>query len=458
MQFVTAETARGFTLEITGAWQAPPCEFRYPEAIWSAYPAKQSLISQLAYLNTLVTPLILRHPHVRYDTARPRFLDTYREYFKQAIPNLVEHVAHESSADILDRFESLDIAFSGEPDTETLTEVADWNPRRVVLPLSFGKDSLTSLAMLRKLGYEVIPVFIDQRTLPRVLEISLGFMQDLEERFGLECARVDNELHLLSDYEVLKQPRSYLYQAQVHFIYMLAMLPFCYFHKAPVIIQSNELANSLQKRHREGGLAAHKVMQSEPINRQVSELLQTFTDGQVSAANPIGGLGDLSLNLLLYKRFHDYSDMRVSCHMEITEHKHWCHDCVRCAHAYLDLLAMGKDPTQYGFDHSMLTEDGRHRFRLYEKGPIDEDDHYRQFFAQEELLSFHLAYLRGCRDQLVIDTVQQFPLNHDELAQIADTLIRSFAEPANTVEQEAMAWFNEQLDVIRPELINTERH
>jgi hypothetical protein len=142
--------------------------------------------------------------------------------------------------------------------------------------------------------------------------------------------------------------------------------------------------------------------------------------------------------------------------MEITPHKHWCHNCVRCAHAYLDLCAMGRNPTEYGFEQSMLTEEGQHRFRLYEKGSIDEEDQYRQFFAREELLSFHLAYRRGCREPLVVQTVEHYPLGESELTEIADTLIRSFAEPTNTIEQETMTCFNEQLDDIRPRFMHTE--
>ena len=76
-------TDRGFALSINGqAYNAPPCEFRFPEEIWKSFPAKQALANELAYVTTLATPLILKHPRIIHlNTARPLFLDVYRKCF-----------------------------------------------------------------------------------------------------------------------------------------------------------------------------------------------------------------------------------------------------------------------------------------------------------------------------------------------------------------------------------------
>ena len=160
-------TPRGFSLAISGAWKAASCELRFPEKVWRSFPAKNQLITELSYILTLVTPLILEHPTVWYTTQIPRFFDFYNDCFEQSIPNLVEFIPVESANDILQRFRGTGRHFSEKCRMENMKKLSGWDKNRMVLPLSFGKDSLLSLATLRRLGYEVTSVNIDERVLPK---------------------------------------------------------------------------------------------------------------------------------------------------------------------------------------------------------------------------------------------------------------------------------------------------
>lgn len=394
MHFTVQPTASGFTLALSGEhYQAEPCEFRYPEAVWQAYPAKDALIRELAYITTQAAPLILQHPRVHYDTPPPCHLDTYLQLYERAIPNLVEAVPAESSAEIQARLRGLHYRFAPEAASAALP-VQPWHPRRAVLPLSFGKDSLLSLATLLHLGYEVYPVSIDERVLPRANALHRQYIEQLYSEFGLHCDIVENEVQLLSDYQILERPETRLYQVQVHFIYALAMLPFCAYYGAPTIVLSNELPNALPMRHREGYLAPKRYMQAPQANHTMDRLVNELSGGQVRVANPIGALGNLAIYRLLHQHWPQFGRFQTSCHLEVTEHPRWCHGCERCTHGYLYLRALGLDPVDYGFEHSLLDGRNDHHFVITGNEPPDEDI-YRLFVREEEWLAAQLARSHG---------------------------------------------------------------
>lgn len=394
MQFHVEPTACGFSLELGGEhFRAPPCELRYPPEVWQAYPAKAALIRELAYITTLATPLILEHPRASYNTPRPRFFDRYQDLFAAAIPNLVEAVPAHSSSEIYARFHALQHQFTDTAGTESLPR-QHWHPRRAVLPLSFGKDSLLSLATLRQLGYEVIPVNIDERMLPRGNALREVLSARLQREHGLECLQLVNEIQLLSDHEVLQVSPTRLYQVQVHFIYALAMLPFCSYYAAPLIVLSNELLPGLDKLQREGYLLPQRYMQGEAANLAMDSLLQDISAAQIRVVNPIGALGNLAIHTLLHQEFTEFGTYQVSCHLEVSQHARWCHDCERCSHAYLYFRALGLDPLAYGFAHSLLDGSAERHF-VATAPPPHTDDVYRRFLRAEERLSAWRARRRG---------------------------------------------------------------
>ena len=244
-------------------WKADSCEIAFPEQVWRDFPAKEALRQELAYILTQVTPLILNHPTAWYSTAEPRFLDTYETCFELSIPNMVEPIPTEDSEAVLFSFRSILRYFPQRASSKNGIGPTDgWNPRRVILPFTYGKDSLLSLATLSALGYEVILVHIDECVLPRAKAIRKGMEGEFLREHKLRYHEVRNEIQLLSDWQVLDRPVTRLHQVHIHFIYLFAMLPFCMYYRAPYIAVSNEFENSLPCIHRRGFSAPHKYMQS----------------------------------------------------------------------------------------------------------------------------------------------------------------------------------------------------
>lgn len=400
MEVQTNNTPRGFSVAISGAWQAASCELRFPEKVWRSFPAKNRLINELSYILTLVTPLILKHPTVWYTTPVPRFFDLYNDCFERAIPNLVEFIPVERANDILRRFRATGRHFSEKRRMENMKRLSEWDKNRVVLPFSFGKDSLLSLATLRRLGYDVILVNIDERVLPRGKKIRETLKKKMAKDLGLSCHTVTNEIQLLSDYQVLERPETRLHQVHIYFVYLFAMIPFCTYYRAPTVVFSNEYHHSLNHVHKEGYLLANKVMQSLEVTRKLKRLAEDFSGGQISAVNLIGSLGNFAIHRILHEAFPDFGKYRITCHMEVSDYKRWCHDCPNCAQAFIHFLAMGLDPFLMGFEVSMLSEDKKTLFSLFKKTVHDSDD-YHSFIRDEEALAFLMAYRHGAKGPLM---------------------------------------------------------
>jgi hypothetical protein len=390
----------GYSLGVSGAWSVEPCEIRFPEEVWETFSAKEALINELTYVLTLVPPLILKHPTVWYSTAEPRFFDFYNACFEAAIPNMVDPIGHEESEEIFSRFRLIGRHFLGSSRSGEIPALEAWNPRRVVLPFSFGKDSLLSLATLDALGYEVVLVNIDERVLPRGTAIRNDLQKQLAEELGFLCHSVRNEIQLLSDYEVLERPQTLLHQVHIYFVYLLAMMPFCTHYRAPFIVLNNEYHNTLNQVHREGYLLAHKVMQSRTMTRKMARMAEKFSGGQITAVNLIGPLGNFAIHRILHEAFPDYAKYRISCHMEVSEYSRWCHNCYTCAQPFVYFLATGRDPFEMGFEASMLDEDKKVHYSLF-KESIHPKDAYHRFVREEESLAFVMAHRRGAEGPLM---------------------------------------------------------
>jgi hypothetical protein len=186
----------------------------------------------------------------------------------------------------------------------------------------------------------------------------------------------------------------------IYFVYLFAMIPFCTYYRAPTIVLNNEYCNSLNRIHREGFLVPHQVMQSRTITEGMTRLVKKFSGGRITAVNLIGGLGNFAIHRILHEEFPAFGAHRVSCHMEVSNYARWCHDCYRCAQAFIYFLALGRDPFQQGFEASMLDAEKEIHYSLF-KESMHRKDAYHRFIRQEEELAFLMAYHRGVHGDLM---------------------------------------------------------
>jgi hypothetical protein len=448
------ETGRGYALSIGGPhWKADPCEISFPEEIWRDFPAKEALGNELAYILTQATPVILKHPTLWYPTPEPRFLETYEECFEQSIPNMVEPVPTENSEAVLSLFRSILRYFPEKPPLSGLGRLDGWNPRRVILPFTYGKDSLLSLATLSALGYEVILVNIDECVLPRGKALRRELEGDFFREHGFTYHQVRNEIQLLSDWQVLDRPVTRLHQVHIHFVYLFAMVPFCTYYRAPYIVLSNEHENSLLCLHRGGYIAPHIYMQSRTAGARLAGMVEKFSSGQITAVNPIGVLDNFSIHAILHGEFPTYGRFRVTCHMEMSAYSRWCHACYRCAQPFIYSCALGHDPFNMGFEFSMLDAGKRPLYSLFREG-VHPRDEYHRFVGNEEGLAFLMAHRRGVQGDLMDVFERRFLRDMEKRGSTLGRKVFGLqAKPGRTKpERDAAAWYEGTLRQYRNEM------
>lgn len=312
----------------------------------------------------------------------------------------------------------------------------------MVLPFTYGKDSLLSLATLSSLGYEVIIVNIDECVLPRGKAIRKGLEGDFVREHAFPFHQVRNEIQLLSDWQVLDRPVTRLHQVHVHFIYLFAMLPFCTFYRAPYIALSNEYENSLPTVHRGGFLAPHLYMQSLAAKRKLTQIAEAFTAKQVTMVNPIGVLDNYSIHAILHEEFPAYAKYRVTCHMEMADYSRWCHSCYRCAQPFIYSCALGHDPAAIGFESSMLQEKNRPLYSLFREA-VPPKDAYHRFMRNEEALAFLRAHRHGFQGELMeIFEKDLLPAYSKQEPELASKVFRLQRNPGRTrPERDAAAFY-----------------
>jgi hypothetical protein len=418
----------------------------FPEEVWRDFPAKEALKNELAYVLTQATPVILKHPTLWYPTPKPRFLDTYEECFELSIPNMVEPIPTENSEEVLSLFRSILRYFPEKSSSTGIRPLDTWNPRRVILPFTYGKDSLLSLATLSALGYEVILVHIDECVLPRGKALRRELEGDFFRDHDFRYHQVRNEIQLLSDWQVLDRPVTRLHQVHIHFVYLFAMLPFCTYYRAPYIVLSNEYENSLTCVHRGGFTAPHLYMQSRAAGARLARLAQAFTNNQITVVNPIGVLDNFSIHAILHQEFPAYGKYRVTCHMEMSGYSRWCHNCYRCAQSFIYSCALGRDPLSIGFEDSMLEAGKEPLYSLFREA-VHPGDAYHRFVRNEEGLAFLMAHRRGIQGPLmdVFEREWMGDMKRQEPA-LVRKVFRLQAKPGRTApERDAAAWYERTL-------------
>lgn len=446
MEIRLEETRRGYSLGIAGPhWKADPCEIVFPEEIWRDFPAKEALRNELAYILTQATPVILKHPTLWYPTPEPRFLNTYEECFELSIPNMVEPIPTENSEEVLSLFRSILRYFPEKTPSGGIGRLDKWNPRRAVLPFTYGKDSLLSLATLSALGYEVILVHIDECVLPRGKALRKELEGDFFREHAFRYHQVRNEIQLLSDWQVLDRPVTRLHQVHIHFIYLFAMLPFCTYYRAPYIVLSNEYENSLPCMHRGGFIAPHLYMQSRSAEKRLARMAEEFTNKQITAVNPIGVLDNFSIHAILHEEFPTYGRYRVTCHMEMSDYSRWCHNCYRCAQPFIYCCALGQDPFSLGFESSMLDAGKRPLYSLFREA-VHARDEYHRFVRNEESLAFLMAHRRGIQGDLMDVFEKEFLCDTKKReSSLRQKVFRLQAKPGSTEPERDAAGFYKRI-------------
>ncbi len=394
---------------------------RYPEEIWRRFPAHQKEIfaENIAYCLTLHLPFLF--PTLRkMDYQMPVPLSEAFAYksFTQALPAtamMQEDRFGKLTSNLLRRFFLTEYVFDNK---KTLLPVFDRTSYKenLVMPFTFGKDSLLTFALCQELGISPQPVFIAEPHFPydEVVKRSLAVNFQKENKVKIEF--LSNTLGLLRDPDGWFGWETQLTQ------YSLMLLPYVYARKAAYLIFSNEQSCDETLIDADGFRCNPVFEQSHQWLLQNSLMASLVGGNSLQVGTFLEPIHEIAIIKILHHRYPAIGKYQSSCDLDTKPKSgtRWCEDCSKCARMYIFLLANGVDPKRVGFKNNMLKASKKHLFSLFDPNRIKEFSYDNTEGAhKEQLFAFLLAYKRGVKGAVMNSFAKRYlklaRANEDEL-------------------------------------------
>ncbi|MEK7611296.1 MAG: hypothetical protein AAB486_02870 [Patescibacteria group bacterium] len=416
----------GFYIGIHQGRKIKSLKITYPPSIWARYPKplKQLLLDNVAFLATYHLPFVAGTPmKIEYSTAYPQIQAPVLKNMTLSIPfyNFLKKVPVEKMLKIIlnSQYE-----FKGytNRDSRLNYKVFKSYSNRVVVPFTFGKDSLLTTALSKALKMKPTLIFVEES-------------EELFETIQKKKLRARYEREFKDKIEFLKSPLDSLRESGVDGWFgwelqltsmALLLIPFAYAYKSRYIFFSNEKSCDSFTFDRNGFKLFPDFEQSREWTRELSLIAEGLTGGRVQVRNLLESVDDLAIIKILYGLFPEYAKYQSSCFSEHRRAKtrRWCGRCSKCARIYILLKANKIDPKIVGFNENLMQGKFKRLYSAFgQQKTHDSAYEISQVGRLEELLSFYLAYKNGCRG----DLIDLFKKRHlKTIAPRAEKLIKRF--------------------------------
>jgi len=372
---------------------------KYPGDIWKNYSKSGGdfFIDNLAYLMTVVVPFVSRKNEINYNTNKPLFFNEINEVIRKSIPGAVMDYNHNPKK-VIKKFKSFDYNFKNKK-----IKKPKYNGKKkdkVILSLSFGKDSLLSLGICDELVLDPRLVYINDTVSPHENNMKLNFFRKICKENNFKGNIIINEIEHLNDFENWSMPESCLGYMHMVTSFCFLNLPVAYDHNAGWVVVGNERVLNRTVDYN-GKKIYPSFDQSLYWTRKLNDIVNVSSNGKVGVFSVLQSLYDSMLMRVLYKRYPHLAKYQISCPcLDASEYKRWCHDCSTCTTNYLHLVALDEDPKKAGFEENLFEKKYMKFYSLfngseidiYEKIPLRRD---------EELMLFYQAMHNGAKGKLI---------------------------------------------------------
>jgi hypothetical protein len=373
---------------------------KYPSHIWNHFPSslRQQLADTAAYFFTQHF-VFSNKTHITYAFPPPRSTSMFFHDLAFSLQATIGEIpsAHFTAPLLLKKLSNAEfsVKFTGIPEAIHSHKPYSTYSSRVLLPMSFGKDSLLTYAVSREIGLEVIPVFIEEPTCSVQNQKKHVLAKIFTNKFHREISYFKNSLGVLRDKDGLMWGWDTLLTQ-----YTLLYIPFLYALKARYLFWSNEQSTNELVMDEHGYLYNPTFEQSVPWTLHLNNLLREYSSN-TTISSIIEPLHELVIMYILHKRYNDIGRFQLSCDSEHTRTKRWCEDCYECARIYLFLVAIGIDPKTVGFTSDMFKISKKDLYYVFpEKLTAKKIVYVYQNYA-ERLLAFYIAYKNGAKGELI---------------------------------------------------------
>lgn len=396
-------TTNGSGIKIANAYDS----FRliYPDNIWGAYPSsiKNVLVDNLAHLLTITMPLVAGINSVSYNTSLPFFRDHFNEIIIKSIPSAIEDYIGDTK-NIIKTFKNIEYQF-----VDNVVKIPDYEQEvepRVIVPLSFGKDSLTTFAVCDELGLDPVPIYINDTVSPPENKLKLDFGKKFADEF-IKPVFVTNEIERLNDFEFWKKTETCLPYMHMVTGFCFITLPVMNYYRAKYVVLGNQHDMNFQYVNRDGFITHPSADQTSEWTKRMDDIMRKMTKntGVISLISP---LTNIAIIKILHNRYPEYAKYNISCDcLDKSGEKRWCHFCNKCARLFLFMKAVGVDVKKLGFRHNLLDREYRNFFSLFNGDGVDCYEKSNEA-KEQQLLAFYMAMKQGAKGGLIDDFKRHF--------------------------------------------------
>lgn len=429
----------------------------YPRQVWQAYPQqlKEVLRDNIALSSTFFVPQILNMQTISYDTSRPiseAFL------FKNGIYDMPNSALTDGALSIsyIKKFLNTVAIFNNN---EILMPVADTvrhlpKQKSIVIPFTFGKDSLLTAALAQDIGirphlvYFVEPAHMYENQ----------HKKRLKKLFSHQTGLVVEEVK----YEPGKMRYGWLWNKKTELgwglqttEYAMMTLPFLYFYEAMYIGLGNEHSCGESGLNAEGVLTHWTGYDQHPDWTSQQSLLVSLVGGAsrrvVSLVEPLHEIAEVAI---LHRRYPEFGQFQTSCLAigQGAEENRWCQRCEKCCAMYTFLKALGVDVKQVGFTEDLLD---KNHIKLFNNLFNSKDPSLYYAVEEEIYLAMYIARKRGCDGEVLrVFAEKILPKFKQSIGKCTQEFFT--AHPTNNlpydISEQLLKIYNDELDKIRLDL------
>lgn len=375
---------------------------RYPAPVWQRYPAqsKKLLMDAVALSATYFVPQILNIPTIHYLTRRS-FAEPY--LFKNGLYDMATtaHADKQSSTTYVKNYINVSRSFSSEAMIVPQIKNAGARSNTAIIPFTFGKETLLTLALALEAGMKPILVSVREPAHAYEFHHKKKLARTFTKETGIPVFFIDY-LPGIMRYGTLWNKQTELGWGLQTTEYAMLCAPFISYYSASYLCIGSEHSCDTSDIDSEGVITHWSGYdQHHEWTPYQSALVSLLCGTEITVASFVESLNELAEMLVLHRRFPALGAYQTSClgaHSSARA-KRWCERCQKCACMYVFCRVVGRNPAELGFTENLL--DKKHAPLFSNFFTVREDDEFYGLIEEVEAALLSL-YRHGDRDYTVV--------------------------------------------------------
>ena len=367
---------------------------RYPREIWNRYPQKAKVVlrDNITCSATMFVPQIFNIFNVHYATARP-LAEAF--FFQNGMHDMSISalVDAKPASEYIKRFLGTQRSFAKNSVQTVQLTGGPRTTNAVVIPFSFGKESMLTVALAQELGLRPILVNFIEPSNTYEYTHKKALIKRFEKQFGLTIYTVYNGPGLLRSGYLWDKKTALGWGLQTT-EYALLSLPFVYSFGAQYLALGNEKSCDDTFLDAQGVLTFKAGYdQHSDWTPQQGLLASLMLGRKIDVFSLMEPLYEFGITAILHGRYPFHGSYQMSCMADTAsaKEKRWCQNCTKCGYIFALVSGCQLDTRKLGFTKNLFARPNMHIYNDFfnsQKGQV------LSYGSREEL---GLAFLYAAR-------------------------------------------------------------